>query len=239
MLLPADCFACGRPLGPVHLLGACPGCWSALRPIGDPACPGCGAPRPAGTDLLGPAGGHCAPCLLRPRKMDGVRAAVVYDAVARSFVLRAKFAGRRELFPILGRQLTRVLQDTGFAADCTVVTAVPSHPWVRVRRGFNPALELAGPVSRGLGLPLRRGALVRRLRRPAAAKRLDATRRRLAAERAFRSRRSMAGQRVLLVDDVLTTGATAEGCAGVLLGAGAERVRLAVWARTPLRRVFV
>jgi predicted amidophosphoribosyltransferase len=168
-------------------------------------------------------------------KTDGVRAAVVYDAVARSFVLRAKFGGRRELLAVLGRQLAQVLRTTGFAEPCTVVTPVPSHPWVRLRRGFNPALELARPVSASLGLPLARRALLRRLGRPGPTKRLGATRRRLAAERAFRPGSSLSGDRVLLVDDVLTTGATAEGCAAALLDAGAESVRLAVWARTPLR----
>jgi predicted amidophosphoribosyltransferase len=236
VLLPADCFACGRPLGPVHLLGACPDCWSALRPIGTAACPSCGAPRPKGTDLLGPAGGRCAPCLLRPKKTDGVRAAVIYDAVARSFVLRAKFGGRRELLTILGRQLALVLRATGFAEPCTVVSAVPSDPWVRLRRGFNPALELARPVARHLGLPLERRALIRRLGGPAPSKRLGAARRRSATRRAFRPGYSLSGERVLLIDDVFTTGATAEGCAAALLGGGAESVRLAVWARTPLRR---
>ena len=236
VLLPADCFACGRPLGPVHLLGACLACWSALRPIGASACPSCGEPRPPGTDLFGPAGGRCAPCVLQPKRTDGVRAAVLYDAVARSFVLRAKFGGRRELLTILGRQLTQVLRTTSFAEPCTVVSAVPSHPWVRLRRGFNPALELARPVARHLGLPLARRALIRRLGGPAPAKRLGAARRRRAARRAFLPGSSLRGERVLLVDDVLTTGATAAGCADALLDGGAESVRLAVWARTPRSR---
>jgi predicted amidophosphoribosyltransferase len=167
---------------------------------------------------------------------DGVRAAVLYDDVARSFVLRAKFGGRREILAVLGRQLGGVLGITGFARDCTVATAVPSHPWALMRRGFNPALELARPVSRYLGLPLARGVLFRRPGVPAPAKRLGATRRRSAVERAFRPGRSLRGERVLLVDDVLTTGATGESCASALLDGGAESVRLAVWARTPLRR---
>jgi predicted amidophosphoribosyltransferase len=132
--------------------------------------------------------------------------------------------------------LTRKLTATGFARSCTLVTAVPSHPWVWLRRGFNPALELARPVARGLGLPLRPGVLVRRLGRTAPAKRLGATHRRRVSARAFRPRESLTGERVLLVDDVMTTGATADGCAGALLDAGAISVRLAVWARTPIGR---
>jgi predicted amidophosphoribosyltransferase len=174
--------------------------------------------------------------LLQPKRTDGVRAAVVYDAIARSFVLRAKFGGRRELLAVLGRQLADVLLTTGFARPCTVATAVPTHPWAWLRRGFNPALELARPVSERLGLPLARRALVRRLGGPVPAKRLGAARRKAAVERAFRPGHAVSGEHVLLVDDVLTTGATAEGCARALLDGGAESVRLAVWARTPLRR---
>jgi predicted amidophosphoribosyltransferase len=159
-----------------------------------------------------------------------VQAAVLYDAVARSFVLRAKFGGRRELLTILGRQLAQVLRTSGFAEPCTVV------PWIRLRRGFNPALEIARPVAKHLGLPLARRALIRRLGGPAPAKRLGAARRQRAARRAFRPGHSLSGERVLLVDDVFTTGATAGACAAALLDGGAESVRLAVWARTPLRR---
>lgn len=233
-LWPADCFACGRPLGAAHLMGACTDCWSELRPIRPPCCPSCGIPRPDGTDLLGPSGGRCAPCVVRDASiLGGVRAAVLYDARARRFVLRAKFGARPELLGVLGEQLARLVRATGFAATATVVAPVPSHPWVELRRGFNPALEIARPVARRLGLPLARGLVVRRLRHPAAAKRLRAAARRRRLARAFRARRAIPGERVLLIDDVLTTGATAEGCALTLRRAGAHEVRVAVWARTP------
>ena len=233
VVLPGTCFGCGRPLGAVQYLGACGDCWSRLRPLRGPLCPSCGLERPEGTDLLGPARGRCGSCILSDRPLDEVRPAVAYDDLARRFLLRAKFAGRRELLIPLGQQLSRVLHHAGFASDSSCVVAVPSHPWALLRRGFNPALEIARVVAGTLGLPLLRWALTRRLG-AAAAKRLTATQRRGLAN-AFRSRRPLGGQRVLLIDDVLTTGATAEGCATALRAAGASKVRLAVWARTPHR----
>jgi predicted amidophosphoribosyltransferase len=165
-----------------------------------------------------------------------VRAAVEYDRVARRLVLRAKFCGRIEILRHLGEQLAHVVSLSRIAESCSLVTAVPSHPWVGLRRGFNPALEIARPVARTLGIPLRRGVLSRRLKAMVPAKRLTAVERRTALRNAFRARRLLLGERVLLVDDLLTTGATADSCAATLLLAGAESVRLAVWARTPLRR---
>jgi predicted amidophosphoribosyltransferase len=232
-LLPTDCFACGEPLGPTQRLGACAACWSGLKPLEPPLCPACGLPRPRTTDLLGPAGGRCAACVLSPPAASLVRAAVAYDRCARAFLLRAKLGGRRELFGPLGGQLVRAVEHAALAEGCTVVVPVPSHPWVALRRGFHPALELARPVARRLGLPVAR-VLARRTRSGPPAKRLGARRRRAVARGAFRVRRPLDRARVLLVDDVMTTGATADACAAALLSAGAVEVRIATWARTLL-----
>ncbi len=237
LLLPTDCFGCGRDLGPLQYLGACPGCWCSLRPPRAPVCVECALPLPAGTDLEGPAAGRCARCVIGPRLRCGrVRAAVPYDELARRFMLRAKLGRRRELLAPLGRQLARVLAHGGLAREADAVVAVPTHPWMLLRRGFNPAAELARRVARGLGLPLIRRALVRRMRAGRPAKRLRAAQRRRVSREAFAGRRSLRDLRILLVDDVLTTGATAEACGAALRAAGAREVRVAVWARTPLRR---
>ena len=238
---PTDCFVCGVRLRLDQSCGACVSCWTRLRPLRG-SCPACGEPA-ATSDLVGPPGLPCARCLLalgrgRPwsrAALSGVRPAVAYDEVARRFLLRAKVGGRGEILPLLGGQLASTLVASSFAAGCGAVVPVPSHLGARLRRGFDPALEISRTVAAALCLPLVR-ALRRRWSRPGAAKRLSAAARAVALEGAFRS---VGGRplpaRVLLVDDVLTTGATAAACARALRARGVEEVRLAVWARTPSR----
>lgn len=229
--LPSVCFACRARLGPLQRLGACGNCWADLRILEPPLCPGCGLPGARGTDLLGPARGRCAACVLDPPAADAVRAAVAYDAAARAFLLRAKLGHRAELLRPLGLQLARVLECTSYAARSTSIVPVPSHPWMNLRRGFVPALVLARVVARRLDLPIRPRVLARSVRGRTSVKRLRAPGRRAHASRAFRVRGAVAGERLLLIDDVMTTGATVEACARALKQAGAHEVRVAAWAR--------
>ncbi len=234
VVLPARCFGCDRELRAEQYLGACCDCWTGLLPLVPPVCASCGVALPLETDLVGPARGRCAACVLAPLGLDGVRAAVRYDSLSRRFLLRAKSGGRKEILSVLGRQLGSMLSVSGFAGGCTIVAPVPSHPWVLFRRGYNPALEIARPAAKTVALPLVR-LLSRRLARRRASKRLRAPGRRLSVVDAFRVRAGLKGHRVLLIDDVLTTGATLAACADALRRAGAVEVRAAVWARTPLR----
>ena len=105
-------------------------------------------------------------------------------------------------------------------------------PWAALRRGFVPAGELAAPLARAIGIPLGRRVVRRRWRGPVAAKRLGARGRRRLGPEAFRVDPEVRGRRVLLVDDVMTTGAMADACTRALRRAGATEVRVAVWART-------
>ena len=189
-----------------------------------PSCRRCALP-------IEEPGAPCFRCEARPLPLEAVTAAFVYDDVARRFLLRAKQSSRPELLVPFGRQLAVAVRASGIAAGVTAIVAVPSDPWTRVRRGFDPAAEIARALASDLGVAPVRRSLRRRLRLTGAAKSLSAGARRRAAHRAFRPSRPIRG-RVLLVDDVLTTGATASACALALRDAGASSVRLAVWART-------
>jgi len=231
-VLPTDCFACGAPVDADQRMGACSRCWAGLRPLPRPACPGCGMPAPAATDLLGPARGFCVGCQSERRALDGVRAAVAYDDLARAFILRAKLGGRPELLRAIADLTAADLRASGLLDRRAVLVPVPSHPWADLRRGFSPAVEIARRLGEVLGLEVRRRLVARRWLPLGPLKRLGRGRRRLTAREGFRVRRGAAPPpRVLLADDVMTTGATLESCARALKAAGAAEVRAVVWAR--------
>ena len=195
-------------------------------------------PRPAGCDLLGPARGLCASCVLSPREVERVRAAVVYDDLARSFLLRAKVGARRDLLRPIGSQMAALARADGIGKGCVAVIPAPSHPWNDLRRGFSPSATLARQVASSLGIPLLSGVLGRRfgLRPPSTRSRGRLRRDSAATIRLKAPLRCHPGP-VLLVDDVMTTGETVEACARALKKGGADRVRALVWARTlPDRR---
>jgi predicted amidophosphoribosyltransferase len=131
--------------------------------------------------------------------------------------------------------MAAVCRVAGLDRDLDLVAAVPSHPITLIRRGYNPARELARAVAGDLGLPLAGPVLRRKFLHHAPLKKVGRERRRLAAESAFTAPHgSFRNRRVLLVDDILTTGFTSRGCRSALLAAGATRVRVLVWGRTPV-----
>lgn len=233
-LFPCPCFVCGRPLPAVQSSGACPHCWGSLDPALPPWCRSCGLSLPPSADSDEPTL-LCGPCLLDPLPVTAACAAVVYERVARRFVLQGKEGDRPELLRRLGFHLETTARVAGVLDGCDAVVPVPSHPLVRLRRGFDPAAEVARGLSGRAGIPLRPRLLRRRWVRPRPMKGLAARARRAAAVGAYRVGWLGTAKTVLLVDDVLTTGATARACAGALVAAGARDVRLAVWARTPRR----
>lgn len=226
VLFPSRCGLCGSALPARQQCGVCAPCWADLDPRRE-ACPRCGVPRTAGV------AGPCGECLLESRPWSAAVAATLFEGAARDLLLRAKFGRRPELFGPLGDRVAAAVRATGRAAGVALVVPVPSHPWTRATGGHPAGPALAARVGRCLGIPVA-GVLRRRLRGPHAAKRLDAAARRRTLRRAFVARHRIAGRTVLLVDDVLTTGATADACCRALRRAGASDVVVAVWGRTPL-----
>ena len=209
-------------------------------------CPGCGQPAEAERLLCGacfasvPALSFalCAHCLVRGREPVGcarhpqaqVWPALVYDERAALLVHALKYGARPGLADALAERLARALP-AALAAD--LVTAVPLHSARRRERGYNQAWRLAAGLASRLGVPALEDVLVRVRHTPAQA-RLDPDRRRRNLAGAFRVREPQRyrERKVLIVDDVLTTGATLEACLGTLAGAGARPVgAVLAWAQ--------
>jgi len=232
-LLPSRCFACGRWLSRVQLDGACMVCWSSLAPGPHPRCRRCALRLPDCAADDGPAGGCCALCAIRPLPFDRAVAAVDYDANARRFLLRAKNGRRPEVLRPLAGQLSAAVSLARLADGIDGIVPVPSALPALWRRGFNPAGELARELARATGHPVLDGLLRKRGLGGAAVKRLKGRARWVRAGRGISVEWMVPGAKILLVDDVLTTGATAAACASALRAAGAAEIRVAVWARTP------
>jgi len=232
-VFPSRCFSCEGPLPRIHLLGACMPCWSLLYGGPRSRCSRCAVPLPENADAAGPASGCCARCAIRPLPFERAVAAVDYSATARRFLLRAKNGHRAEVLRPLAEQLAAAVCLSHLGDGIDGVVPVPSSLLSRWRRGFNPARELAHGLARSAGLPLFDGVLRKRGFGGPAVKGLKAPARWVRAGRSIAACRMIPGARILLVDDVLTTGATAAACSRALRTAGAAEIRVAVWARTP------
>ena len=166
------------------------------------------------------------------RAFDAARAACLYDETSREPILKLKHADRTDLAPMFARWLSRAAAD--LLAEADAVAPVPLHPLRLLRRRYNQSAEVARPLAKLAGLAYLPDALVRR-RATESQGGKSAGRRKRNVAGAFhvpeRRRAQVEGRRILLIDDVMTTGATAEGCARALKQAGAARVDLAVVAR--------
>jgi ComF family protein len=200
--------------------------WSRIQWLDGPVCDGCGVP------FEYEIGVRCATCLARRRAFDRARAACIYDETSREPILKLKHADRTDLAPLFARWLSRAARE--LIAEADAVAPVPLHPSRLLSRRYNQAAEIARPLARMSGLPYLPDALIRRRATESQGGKSGSGRKRNVAA-AFevppRKAAQVAGRTILLIDDVLTTGATAEGCARALKAAGALRVDVAVVTR--------
>jgi ComF family protein len=228
-LLPPACLGCRRYLADGTRL-VCPTCASRLPRVPHPRCPRCDAPLRPGQ---GPAATGCRECVEWPSVLTGSRQAAALDGVARDLVHALKYEGWERAGAVMAQALLPLLPEDSAWGGASLVP-VPSAP-ERVRsRGFGQADILARELSLACGRPLLRP--LRRQPGGASQVTLHPEERRANVEGAFRIRQDpdlgLEGRPVLLVDDVLTTGATASEVSRVLEGAGAGPIHLLAFART-------
>ena len=219
LIVPPCCLVCRAPLGAHHLL--CAPCWREVHFIRPPLCDVMGIPLPfdTGGRMVSAAAAASAPAY------DRARAVAHYSGAMRTLVHQFKYADRHDARALFGRWLAEAGRDLMAGVD--LVAPVPLSRWRLLSRRFNQAAILAQELSRQTGLAVDLHLLQRsRSTSTQVGLTRDQRRRNLAgALRVPRSRRaSLTGRNVLLIDDVITTGATVEACARALKRAGAARV---------------
>ncbi len=227
-VLPPRCPATGEIVAEAGTIS--PAFWQELTFISAPCCDLCGLPFALDLRSDGPL--HCAACMAQPFVFDRARAAVVYNDASRKLILGFKYGDRLHSITTFTPWLVRAGQT--LLADSDIVIPVPLHRKRLWQRRFNQSSVLAQAVARQSGLACLPAGLIR-TRHTQPQKGLSKSARQTNVASAFavnpRHAQRIAGQRVILIDDVFTSGATLNACARVLIAAGTAQVHVLTLAR--------
>jgi ComF family protein len=227
VVLPPLCLSCGARVDQPH--GLCPACWAAQIFIAPPFCQRCGTPLQSEHPI---AELTCSVCFAHPPRYGRARAVLQYGDAARKMILGFKHADRTQAAPAFANWMVRAGAE--LLRDTDVVAPVPLHYRRLLYRKYNQAAMLAVGIAKGADKPVVVD-LLKRLRATPSQAGLNAKERRRNVARSISINPARAhkvrGQNVLLIDDVLTTGATVDACIRALKAAGARKVDVLTLAR--------
>ena len=219
LLFPLHCLGCGSEGSLI-----CASCSRSLARISVPFCLRCGTPLKEGV--------LCPTCISFPLAIDGIRSVFLYEGIVRQAVHQFKYRRLKAMAAPLGQLMADYLG--AHPLPCGVLTPVPLHPKRLRERGYNQASLLASEIGKHTRVPVVEATLVRQRDTISQARTASAAERRGNVRDAFACRQELAGERVLLIDDVSTTGATLDACAVALKDAGAA----SVWGLTVASEMF-
>ncbi len=225
ILFPRRCPVCGEIVRPAGRL-ICPACFRELSFVKDPVCKKCGK------EIISETMEFCDDCMVRRHAFEYGVALVNYDEAARASMVQIKYKNKREYLDFYGEALAARYKKTIRRMKVDAIVPIPVHAARRKTRGFNQAEILAEIIGARLGIPVRPEMLVR-TRKTLPQKELSANARLKNLSHAFSVGEIPAGiSRVLLVDDIYTTGSTIEACSRVLRAAGVKEVYFVVICMT-------
>ena len=225
LILPPLCPLCKKPVVNEHSL--CADCFKKLEFIGEPCCHICG--RPFSFDVLGDR--TCAQCLATPPLFTQAKSVAIYDDISKKLILAFKHGASLDLLPLLSKLM--LLRGQSLVEQADLIIPVPLHRFRLLKRKYNQSALLAKHIAKHSQKTCAPDGL-KRIRSTPTQGKLSPTERKKNVANAFRinPRLAVKDKTVLLIDDVLTTGATANECSRILIEAGAKQVLLLTFAST-------